>query len=96
MSMGRLQEKTMTRTKLLGAAAILSALIATPALAQHMIDEPGMYAFYHPNADLGIGTTRPPADAMASESLRNNGNMARLRMQSRPAVVRRAQTIKSY
>jgi hypothetical protein len=86
----------MTRTKLLGAAAILSAFIATPALAQHMIDEPGMYAFYHPNADLGIGSTRPAADAMASESLRNNGNMARLRMQSRPALVRRAQTIKSY
>jgi hypothetical protein len=30
-----------------------------------MIDEPGMFAFVHPNGDLGIGTSRPPADAMA-------------------------------
>jgi hypothetical protein len=30
-----------------------------------MIDEPGMYAFYHPNGDLGIGPTRPPVDALA-------------------------------
>jgi len=45
----------MTQFKFLGAVAILSALVATPALAEHMIDEPGMYAFYHPNADLGIG-----------------------------------------
>jgi len=30
-----------------------------------MIDEPGMYAFYHPNGDLGIGSARPPVDAQA-------------------------------
>jgi hypothetical protein len=55
----------MTRIKLLGAAAALSLLIVSPASAQHMIDEPGMYAFYHPNGDLGIGSARSPIDAQA-------------------------------
>ena len=55
----------MTHFKLLGTAAILSLLTATPALAQHMIDEPGMFAFTYPMGDLGIGSSRPPADAMA-------------------------------
>jgi len=55
----------MTRIKFLGAAVLL-ALIASPASAQpHMIDEPGMFAFAYPNGDLGIGTSRPAADAMA-------------------------------
>ena len=30
-----------------------------------MLDEPGMYAFYHPNCDLGIGSARSPVDAQA-------------------------------
>ena len=55
----------MTRFKLLGTVAILSLLSATPAPAQHMIDEPGMFAFTYPMGDLGIGSSRPPAGAMA-------------------------------
>ena len=55
----------MTKLKFLGAAALLSVLIGSPASAQHMIDEPGMYAFYHPNGDLGIGSARTPVDARA-------------------------------
>lgn len=55
----------MTRFKLLGAATLLSLLSATPALAQPVIDEPGMFAFNHPVGDLGIASSRPPADAMA-------------------------------
>jgi hypothetical protein len=54
----------MTQFKFLGAAAILSALIATPTLAQPMNEEPGLYAFYHPNGDPNAGTPGP-ADAMA-------------------------------
>jgi hypothetical protein len=49
----------MTTFKLFGALAILSALTAAPALAQHMIEEPGMYAFYHPNGDPNAGTAPP-------------------------------------
>ena len=55
----------MTHFKLLGTAAILSLLSATPALAQHMIDEPGMFAFTYPMGDLGIASSPRPADAMA-------------------------------
>ncbi len=55
----------MTKIQLLGVAAALSMLIVSPASAQHMIDEPGMYAFYHPNGDLGIGSARSPIDAQA-------------------------------
>jgi len=55
----------MTKTKRLGAVAAFSVLIVSPASAQHMIDEPGMYAFYRPNGDLGIGSARSPIDAQA-------------------------------
>ena len=55
----------MTKTRFFGAATLLSVLIGSPASAQHMIDEPGMYAFYHPNGNLGIGAARSPIDAQA-------------------------------
>jgi hypothetical protein len=54
----------MTKFKFLGMAAILSALIATPTLAAPMNEEPGLYAFYHPNGDPNAGTPAP-AEAMA-------------------------------
>ena len=41
----------MSTFKLLGAAAILSAAIATPALAQAVISEPGYCAFFYPYAN---------------------------------------------
>ena len=34
------------------AAALLATAIATPAFAQAAIQEPGAFAFYHPNADV--------------------------------------------
>jgi hypothetical protein len=87
----------MTRYKLLAAAVILSAATATPALAQAVIQEPGAYAFYHPNGDLGLGSARP-SDAMASEPLRGNGNMARFRSatMSHPLPAKRSQSMKPY
>jgi hypothetical protein len=54
----------MTKIKFLGAAVLL-ALIASPASALNMIEEPGMFAFVYPNGDLGLGTSRPPAASMA-------------------------------
>jgi hypothetical protein len=57
----------MINFKLLGVAAVLSAAIASPVLAQAVIQEPGAYAFYHPNGDLGIGSAPSgTAGAMAS------------------------------
>jgi hypothetical protein len=77
----------MTGLKLFGAAAILSALIATPTLAQPMIDEPGLYAFFHPDGDLGIGSA--PADAVALAPLRGRGVMMKMKMKTHPAHARR-------
>ena len=54
----------MTAIKLFGAAVLL-ALIASPASALNMIEEPGMFAFVYPNGDLGLGASRRPADAIA-------------------------------
>jgi len=47
-------------------AAVLTAAIATPVFAQAAIQEPGAYAFYHPNADvLGGRSVYRPLDANA-------------------------------
>ena len=73
----------MTTFKLFSAALILSAAVATPVVAQQAIQEPGAYAFYHPNGDLGIGSTRP-ADAMASQSFGSGGDVAAMRMAVKP------------
>jgi hypothetical protein len=54
----------MTNFRLLSAAAILAAAIATPAFAQQAVDEPGMQAFYQ---SLGVGSHNyPTTSAMAS------------------------------
>jgi hypothetical protein len=42
----------MSRLKILSAAAILPMMMATPVFAQAAIQEPGAFAFYHPNADV--------------------------------------------
>ena len=46
------------RYALMGAAAVAAAAVATPALAQAVIDDPGYCAQYYPNANcqnLGPG-----------------------------------------
>jgi hypothetical protein len=79
----------MSTFKFFGALAILSALTAAPALAQHMVEEPGMYAFYHPNGDPNAGSTAP-ADAMALAPPRGNGVMVmKMKMRAYAAGVRR-------
>src|SRR6266481_9782349 len=47
----------MTRFTFLGMASFLSEAIATPVLAQAVIQQPGAYAFHYPNGDLGIAST---------------------------------------
>jgi hypothetical protein len=71
----------MTTFKLFSAAFILSAAVAAPVAAQQAIQEPGNYAFYHPNADvLNAGSSRP-ADALASQ---RSGDFAGMHMAVRP------------
>jgi BA14K-like protein len=61
----------MTRFKIFGAAAILSMMMATPVFAQAAIQEPGAYAFYHPDADvLNAGRSSPGETAGAMASVR--------------------------
>ena len=53
---------SMTKLKLLGAAAILSTAFATPLTAQEATQEPGMVGFNYPNADYlrgGYGVHLP-------------------------------------
>ena len=42
----------MTKTISTVAAALLMTAVATPVFAQAAVQEPGAYAFYHPNADV--------------------------------------------
>ena len=52
----------MTKTIPAIVAALVLTAIATPVFAQAAIQEPGAYAFYHPNADVlaGRGGYRAP------------------------------------
>ncbi|MBV8927164.1 MAG: hypothetical protein JOZ74_17510 [Bradyrhizobium sp.] len=45
----------MTKLKLLGAAAVLSMALASPALAQEATQEPGMVGFNYPNSHYLTG-----------------------------------------
>jgi hypothetical protein len=49
----------MIRFTLLGMTLILSTALAAPIRAQAVVQEPGSYAFYHPNGDSRRGPTQP-------------------------------------
>jgi len=83
----------MLKFTVIGAAALLSAAITAPAFAE-AIQEPGVYAFYHPNGDLGLGSSRP-ADAMASAQVRG-GDLGGMRMSVRSHRTLRGSAIKHY
>jgi hypothetical protein len=59
----------MTKFKMLGAAAILSLMSATPVFAQAAIQEPGMFAFYYPNNDVLNGGRPTPAAGLDATTL---------------------------
>jgi hypothetical protein len=50
----------MAMLRILGAVALLTISDVLPAFAQAAIQEPGAYAFYHPNADV-LNVGRPSA-----------------------------------
>ncbi len=57
----------MSALKIFKAAAALSMLAATtPVFAQAAIQEPGAFAFYHPNADVLNGGRPAAAGAMGA------------------------------
>ena len=57
----------MTSIKTIVAAALLSAMATTPVFAQAAVQEPGMFAFYHPNLDVLNGGAPTPAARLASQ-----------------------------
>jgi hypothetical protein len=57
----------MTSLKTMAAAALLSAMTVTPVFAQAAIQEPGLFAFYHPYLDVLNGGAPTPAARLASE-----------------------------
>ena len=57
----------MISLKTFGAAMLLSVTAATPVFAQAAIQEPGMFAFYHPYADVLNGGAPTPAARLALE-----------------------------
>jgi hypothetical protein len=61
----------MRKFMLVAAIASLSIANAGAALAQAAIGEPGLYSFYHPDADVlragpGYGSRAEPRNALAS------------------------------
>jgi hypothetical protein len=60
----------MSTFNLLGAVAILSTAIATPAPAQQVISEPGYCAFFYPNANCqNKGPGNPYTDPNARRGI---------------------------
>jgi hypothetical protein len=86
---GRLQEVTMTRFKLFGAAVLFAAFVA-PASAQQAVSEPAAAAF-DPNFSIysNSGDFRSARPAVQPF---NGNTMAEMRMRVKPHTAYRAPT----
>jgi hypothetical protein len=69
LATNRSRRRAMTKFKILGAAAMLSLMFATPVFAQAAIQEPGAFAFYYPNNDVLNGGRPTPAAGMDARTL---------------------------
>jgi hypothetical protein len=58
------------------AAAFLITAVATPVFAQAAIQEPGAFAFYHPNADV-LNAGRPVVRSFDANAYYGEGVVAR-------------------
>ena len=58
------------------AAALLMTAVATPVFAQAAVQEPGAYAFYHPNADV-LNAGRPAVRPFDANAYYDGGVVAR-------------------
>jgi hypothetical protein len=87
----------MTTLKILSAAAILSMAIATPLFAQAAIQEPGAFAFYHPDADvLDAGRPAPAETTGAMASAPFGGSNAYASIDSGASASSCAQRYRSF
>ena len=65
----------MTRFKILGAAAILASALASPAMAQQVISNPGYCAQFYPNANCqNTGPGNPYTGSYQRQVYRQNGD----------------------
>ncbi len=86
----------MTKLKLLGAAAALATVIATPVMAQEATQEPGAIGFNYPNSHYmtgGWGAHTPPSwtgrTRGSTPAMSRRRPMARLRARCDRADLRR-------
>jgi opacity protein-like surface antigen len=63
----------MTRFKILGAAAILASALASPAMAQEVVSNPGYCAQFYPNANC---QNRGPGNPYTGSYQQTYGNQA--------------------
>src|SRR5205809_5052890 len=65
----------MTRFKIIGAAAILASALASPAMAQQVIYNPGYCAQFYPNANCqNLGPGNPYTGSYQRRAYRQNGD----------------------
>ena len=70
------------------AAAFLMTAVATPVFAQGAVQEPGAYAFYHPNADV-LNAGRPALRPYDANAYYGDGAVAREAQPRNGAIVSR-------
>jgi len=86
----------MTISKILRAAVFLSMMTATPVFAQAAIQEPGAFAFYHPDAVLHAGRPTPAETGGAMASAPFGGSNAYASMDSGAGSSSCARRYRSY
>jgi hypothetical protein len=65
----------MTKFKILGAAAILASALASPAMAQQVVYNPGYCAQFYPNANCqNLGPGNPYTGSYQRRAYRQNGD----------------------
>jgi hypothetical protein len=67
----------MGRFRLFGVALILSTGLTSPVFAQAAIQEPGAYAFYHPDGDLLHARSGQPAPGALAMAIPPDGRIVR-------------------
>jgi hypothetical protein len=77
---GKTNQETKMKYALIGAAAVVAAASATPALAQQVIEDPGYCAQFYPNANCqNLGPGNPYTDGGYFRNGWQNGNAPRVR-----------------
>src|SRR5712671_976839 len=87
---GRSTRRPEMKFVLIGAAALVAAASATPALAQQVIEDPGYCAQFYPNANCqNLGPGNPYTDGGYFRNGWQNGNAPRQRHAQRHYTARR-------